>query len=102
MRKKKRQSPITHAVKLNSKRCARYYAEFKAAGAMWMLECRDLWDSEDEDAGVYFVDCSSTRAVNNFIMKMNRFSDRLLGIYDLTKPLIEQGPGLTLEEWKAR
>jgi len=93
---------MLHAIELNSQRLVTRFAECKNSGAMWLLECRDLWDSEDEDAGVYFVECSSGYAVNNFIKKMDPLSDRILGIYDLSKPLKNQGAGLTLEEWKVR
>jgi hypothetical protein len=102
MKKEKPQNPLLHAIELNSKRCSERFGEFKAAGAMWMIECRDLWDSEDEDAGVYFVECKNGYEVNDFIKKMDALSDRILGIYDLSRPLNDQGPGLTLDEWKAR
>lgn len=102
MAKKKSTSPLVRAIRLNAKRRVEKYAEFKKAGAKWMMECRDLWDSEDEDAGVYFVDCASENVVRRRAREMDPMSDRILGIYDLSKPLAKQGPGLTLEEWKAR
>ncbi|MBN1270238.1 MAG: hypothetical protein JXB04_11675 [Kiritimatiellae bacterium] len=95
-------SPMFRAVVLNARRRAEYYAKFRAAGAAWLLECRDLWDSEDDDAGVYFTDCSSERGVDTCIRELDPLTDRVLGIYDLSKPLDEQGVGLTLEEWQAR
>lgn len=95
-------NPMLRAIELNAKRRVVRYAELRAEGASWMLECRDLWDSEDEDAGVYFAGCADGREVGEFIRGMDRSSDRLLGIYDLSKPLAGQGPGLTLQEWLAR
>lgn len=97
---KKKETWMMRAIRLNDKRCKQYYAEFKAKGAKWMVECRDLWDSEDDDAGVYFVDCASEKAVTKTVLEMKkRETDKVLGIYDLSKPLVEQGPGITAMEW---
>jgi hypothetical protein len=95
-------NPLWRAVQINARRRAERCGEFRAAGAAWMLECRDLWDSEDEDAGVYFVSCVDDRAVERRLGELDPASDRLLGIYDLSKPLEPQGPGLTAAEWRSR
>jgi len=95
-------NPLLHAVRLNAKRREERYAEHRAAGKAWLIECRDLWDSEDEDAGVYFVGCADAAAVTRHINGLDPSSDRVLGIYDLSKPLAPQGPGITQEEWKVR
>lgn len=102
MPRRKSSNPFLHAIQINAKRRVKRFDEFKAAGASWMIECRDLWDSEDEDAGVYFVDCATKHDVNAFIKRMDPSSDRILGIYDLSKPLANQVLGLTLEQWMAR
>jgi hypothetical protein len=93
---------ILRAIELNSSRRAKRFAEFKNSGASWMLECRDLWDSEDDDAGVYFVNCRTGYEVDDFIKNLDGLSDKILGLYDLSKPLADQGPGITLEDWKTR
>jgi hypothetical protein len=36
---------------INPRRRAERYGPFRASGAAWMLECRDLRDSEGEDGG---------------------------------------------------
>jgi hypothetical protein len=95
-------NPLWRAVQLNARRRERRYAEHRAAGKAWMIECRDMWDAEDDDAGVYFVGCADAAAVTRYLNDLDPSSDRVLGIYDLSKPLVPQGPGLTREEWKAR
>jgi hypothetical protein len=100
--KKNSSSPLLRATRLNAARRAASFARFRDAGAAWMVECRDLWDSEDDDAGVYFEEFADGYKMNEFIEGLDPSSDRILGIYDLSKPLDPQGPGLTLEEWLAR
>ena len=95
-------NPLLHAVRLNAQRREERYAEHRAAGKAWMIECRDLWDSEDEDAGVYFVPCADAAAVTRYIKGLDPATDRVLGIYDLSKPLTPQGPGITEDVWRAR
>lgn len=102
MRTKRPSNPLWRAIRINAERRGERYAEFRQAGAAWMAECRDLWDSEDDDAGVYFVEFADGYALRTFIAGLEAASDRILGIYDLAKPLDPQGPGLTMEEWLAR
>jgi len=79
----------------------RLYAELRGSDATWLLECRAIWHGEDDDAGVYFVSHKSAAEVSDYVNRMNEGSDRVLGIYSLTKPLEEQGPGLTAAQWFA-
>ena len=69
-----------------------------------MLECRDMWDAFDDDGGVYFKimagDGMARREVRD--IQANPQDKRLLAAYDLRKPLLEQGAGLTLEEFLER
>jgi hypothetical protein len=95
------QNWLLNAIALNVARRKEEFAEFRATGAAWMLECRDLWDGEDEDAGVYFVSHKSATEVSDYLNRMNEDSDRVLGIYSLARPLEEQGPGLKAAQWFA-
>jgi len=79
----------------------RLYGKFRASGAAWMLECRDMWHGLEEDAGEYFLPFANVAEVSDFVNRMNEDSDRVLGIYSLTKPLEEQGPGLSAAQWFA-
>ena len=101
MGESRRLSWIEDALRLNDQRRKVRYAELRAEGARWMLECRDLWDAEDDDGGVYFSGCANGVEVNAAIAGMDPSSDRLMGVYDLTRPLDEQGPGLTVQQWLA-
>lgn len=77
------------------------FARGQAEGGRWLLECRDMWDAYDEDGGVYFEvfrdDSAARREVKD--IQSHPKDKRLLGAYDLKRPLAEQGPGMTLEEF---
>jgi hypothetical protein len=92
---------LAAAVKLNRERLERSFGRAAARGQRWLLECRDLGDAFDSDAGVYFVECADDAAVAQVVARCTDANpyDRLLGIYDLRKPLDPQGPGLTRAEW---
>ncbi len=81
-----------------------HFAKAQAEGGRWLLECRDMWDAFDDDGGVYFQampdDLSARREARD--IQANPKDKRLLGAYDLTRPLAEQGPGLKLEEFLER
>jgi hypothetical protein len=89
------------AAKLNAERLERAFATAIANDNLWLVECRDLFDAYDHDAGVYFVECKDDRAVNEVVARCTDDShfDRLLGIFNLRKPLDGQGVGLTRSEW---
>lgn len=84
----------------NQRRPVRF-AQGQAEGAGWMLECRDMWDAADEDGGLYFEFFQTTlearREVEAILAKPNEV--RLLGIYDLTRPLEPQGAGLSAQQF---
>lgn len=78
--------------------------QFKQAlhdGAQWLVECRDLGDRFDEDAGVYFVPLYSVEEVNDLVALYTPDNewDQILGIYALNMPLESQGSGLTRTQW---
>ncbi len=81
-----------------------HFARGQAEGARWLLECRDMWDAFDEDGGVYFKvfqeETSARRQARD--IQAHPKDKRLLGAYDLSKPLKEQGAGLTLEQFLER
>jgi hypothetical protein len=89
------------AVKLNAERLERAFAIAIANGNLWLVECRNLFDAFVDDAGVYFVECEDDRAVNEVVACCTDDShfDRLLGIFNLRKPLAGQRVGLTRSEW---
>ena len=78
-----------------------HFAKGQAEGARWLLECRDMWDAFDEDGGVYFALAMDDQAARREArdIQANPKDKRLLGAYDLTRPLAEQGQGLKLEEF---
>ncbi len=94
---------LSHAIEINAARRVKRFADGRAQGAAWMIECRDMWDAMDEDAGVYFVFCDDESAVDRIVAQMtdDNPNNRVLGIYDLARSLEAQGPGLTRSEWLA-
>ncbi|HRE30251.1 MAG TPA: hypothetical protein PK954_26655 [Anaerolineales bacterium] len=94
---------MLQALKLNRGRRAVNHAEAAQAGAAYLVECRDLWDAHDTDAGVYFVPCATEAEVTALVNQHNETdpNDRILGIYRVDAPIEPQGPGLTREAWLA-
>jgi hypothetical protein len=96
-------NPLLHAVRLNAKRREERYAEHRAAGKAWLIECRDLWDAEDEDAGVYFVGgagwhgartgehCEDDKDIHGRTTSRHSFSSRVGGVCDPDSPT-SKGP----------
>ena len=74
------------------------YAEAKEQGYSYMLECRDMYDAFDNDAGVYFSFCNTRTEVIEKIKKGN--GDPIIGIYDLSQPLKKQGAGIAPKDWE--
>jgi hypothetical protein len=96
-------SPLLSAVELNDQRRQEKFATARANGQMWLAECRDLGDADDHDAGVYFKACPDEATVDSIVACFtddNAF-DRLLGVFDVRKPLAEQGGGITRAQWLA-
>jgi hypothetical protein len=62
-----------------------------------------MWDAHDADAGVFFHVCPHEAAVDALAREMTEDNpnERLLTVYDLQRPLEEQGAGLTRGEWLA-
>jgi hypothetical protein len=92
------------AIHENRQRLEKRFATAASGGQKWLVECRDLGDAFDADAGVYFVECPDDAAVDQLVAQCTDDNpyDRLLGIYDLRQPLDPQGPGLTRASWMAR
>ena len=94
---------MSDAIALNRKKLENRASRARQKGNRWLVECGDLWDAHDEDAGVYFVECVDEQAVHDTIVNKgpDNDSDRVLGIFDLERPLDEQGGGVTREAWMA-
>jgi len=101
---------LDEALRRNNERRAVRYAEAAAAGAAYLVECRDLWDASDDDAGVYFVACHAETEVDALVAQdplrdgdgvVRGPGDPVMGIYSVPHPLDAQGPGLTPAEWRA-
>jgi len=95
------QNWLLNAIALNVARRKEEFAEFRATGAAWMLECQDLWDFHDEDAGVYFLPRETAAEVDDYLGQLDEENYRVLGIYSLARPLEEQELGLTAARWFA-
>lgn len=89
------------AVELNWLRLQQRFALASSGGQRWLVECRDLGDALDADAGVYFVECADEAAVDQMAADRDDTNpyERLLGIYDLRKALHLQGAGLSRAAW---
>jgi hypothetical protein len=88
------------AVRRNRLRLVLRFVSAAASGQRWLVECRDLGDAFDAAAGVYFVECADDAGVDQVVARCTDDSyDRLLGIFDLRRPLGEQGGGLTRAAW---
>ena len=77
------------------------FAEGQAQGAIWMLECQDLWDSSDPDEGVYFHLAKTTeearREVCNVLAHPRDL--RVLGVYKLDRDLPGQTPPMSARQF---
>ncbi|MEZ4669559.1 MAG: hypothetical protein R3E39_16770 [Anaerolineae bacterium] len=95
---------LNRALTHNAERRKQRYLEGQKQGHRWMLECRDMWDAYDDDAGVYFLYCLTPAAVDQALAALPNDSpdNRLLGIYDLSLPLPKQGAGMSRDEWLNR
>jgi hypothetical protein len=60
-----------------------------------MLECRDMWDADEQDAGVFFTLHKTREEAVARIREMAKTPDheRVLAVYDLRQPLQPQGAG---------
>jgi hypothetical protein len=94
-------SDVLAVVRRNRERLEQRFAAAVASGRRWLVECRDLFDAFDSDGGVYFVGCSDDAAVDALVARCTDDNpcDRLLGVFDLHRPLAEQGGGLTRSAW---
>lgn len=91
------------AVALNRQRLEARFVEATQRGMRWLVECRDLSDAYDEAAGVYFEECADDTALWDVIERCTEDNayDRLLGIFDLQRPLAEQADGQSRTSWLA-
>ncbi|HEV2147760.1 MAG TPA: hypothetical protein VGR37_10190 [Longimicrobiaceae bacterium] len=87
-----------------SRRRAEAFRRGVALRAAYMLEYRDLGDPEAEDGGVCFAFLRSEADVDAAVEELGEDNpyERLLGVFDLRRPLAEQGAGLTGDEWLER
>jgi hypothetical protein len=92
------------AVSYNYNRLENRFAEAREAGQRWVVECRDLWDANDADAGVYFDLRENAEAVDKLVShSQNRQAyTSVLGIFDTQQPLRDQGCGFTVKEWERK
>ena len=90
---------LTNALAIARERRKIRYAEAKEQGYSWLLECRDLWDAHDNDAGVFFSFCHTRPEVDEKVKKSSG-TQKVLGIYDVRQPLKEQGAGITPKDWE--
>lgn len=81
----------------------RGFAEGRAAGARWMIECCDVWDltSGDEDFGAFYFLAHDEQEVDDLIARYadDQHND-VIGIFDLTIPLADQ-KSIRPEHWIA-
>ncbi len=78
------------------------FAEAQVGGHRWLLECRDMWDAHDDDMGVYYKPVDDDAAVDACAMhfdEKNNF-DRLVAVWDLSKPLAGQSSGISPNDWR--
>ncbi len=80
---------VSEAIALSRKRLENRAADARSKGFRWLVECRDLGDAYDRDAGVYFVPCEDEAMVHETIVHKGSDNpyDRVLGIFDLGVPL---------------
>jgi hypothetical protein len=99
-------SPRDHTVPqaLAARRRAEAFRRGTALRATYVLECRDLGDPEAEDGGLFFAFLRTEAEVDAAVAELGESHpyERLLGVFDLGRPLAEQGSGLTRDEWLAR
>lgn len=91
---------LASAVALNWQQLQQRYSEAQKSGAAWLVECRDMYDAVEDDAGIYFEPCSDAAAVDKMVADFDSRFTKILGIYSLRKPLESQGTGLTVSQWK--
>ncbi|MBL8095623.1 MAG: hypothetical protein JNL73_15730 [Anaerolineales bacterium] len=94
---------LQRAVEINRERRTVRHAEAAHVGAAYLVECRDLWDADDADAGVYFVPCVGVAEVTALALEFSddNPNDRLLGVYRVSEPVAGQGAGLSRAAWLA-
>jgi hypothetical protein len=80
-------------VVLNSARREQRFLEARQSNHAWLVECRDLWDAHNRDAGVYFVPCPDEAAVDVLVARCSNDNscDRLLGIFRLAEATQDAG-----------
>lgn len=80
------------------------FAEGRAAGHRWMLECRDLYDFRrgDPDDGVFFEFAATDEAARARVGELAADNANTCdALFDLALPLEEQGAGRRPEDWVA-
>ena len=92
------------AIERNRERLRARFAAADRSRVRWLVECRDLGDAFEADAGVFFSECADDAAVDALAARFTEEhpANRILGIFDLARPLEEQKGGLTRDEWLQR
>ena len=95
---------IPEMVAANRQRLEEVVVGARASGAKWVVECRDMWDAQDSDGGIYFAVCKTDREVDRVAARCtgSHPDNRLLGVFDVAHAPEDQWPGLKLDEWQAR
>jgi hypothetical protein len=80
------------------------FEKARRAGAAYLVECRDVYDAvfvhDCADRGVYYEELGDAAAVDALAVILgNNAWNCILAIYDLSRPLAEQGPGLARDDW---
>lgn len=94
---------INTVIQKNARRRQKRFKQAQLTDAQWFVECRDLGDAFDRDAGVYFCSYESIEEVDQCAARCGPDNpyDRLMGIYHLAIPIDEQEPGLSQAQWLA-
>lgn len=93
---------LAHAFEVVQEQRRQRDQEARDAGARWLIEGSDLWDFQrgDEDAGVFFHRCATEAEVDALL---NHYAadewNKVVGIYDLAKPLEPQRGGIEPTLW---
>ncbi len=91
------------AVRINTARLEKAFAEADRETYRYLVECRDMYDAHDHDAGVYCRLVRDAAEVTHLLMttlSLGPTHDKLLGIYDLRRPFTEQS-GIKRAAWLA-
>ena len=92
---------INTVIRQNALRRQKRFKQAHQTDAQWFVECRDLGDAFDRDAGIYFCTYDTIEEVDQCVAQRPPTNpyDRIMGIYHLAIPIDQQEPGLSREQW---